>query len=101
MKTIENYIEAAIKKGYKFEAYTNICSNYCNLNDDLNMGTDETHFGFTKDNKVWFWFAQANYPEFKDLKPYVRFNHRYNTINGSTIKSSKQGCKAEKLLEVR
>ena len=100
MKSIENYIEAAIKKGYKFDAYTNVCSKYSDLNESLNGGSNETHFGFTKDDKVWFWFSQFNFPENEDFIPFVRFCHRYNTINGATIKSFKQGLKAEKILEV-
>ena len=100
MKSIENYIEAAIKKGYKFDAYTNVCHKYMDLNDYDNMGTNESHFGFTKDDKVWFWFKQYNFPGIEDVKPFVSFCHRYNTINGATIKSFKQGCKAEELLEL-
>ena len=100
MKSIENYIDAANKKGYKFEAFTNVCSKYSDLNDSFNMGTQESHFGFTKDDKVWFWFSQSNFPGIEDYKPFVRFCHRYNTINGATIKSFKQGWKAEEILEV-
>ena len=61
MKSIENYIDAAIKKGYKFDAYTNVCHKYMDLNDYDNLGTNESHFGFTKDDKVWFWFTQSNF----------------------------------------
>ena len=42
MKSIENYIDTS-KKRYKFDAYTNVCHKYMDLNDYDNLGTNENN----------------------------------------------------------
>ncbi len=100
MENINTLINAAIEKGYQFEAYTNVCSRHSKLNDFYNLGTDKSHFGFTKDGNVWFWFSQQNYKS-NDFAPIVFFDHRYNTVNGHTMYSFKQESKAKEFLGLR
>lgn len=102
MTSISTLIQAAIDKGYQFDAFTNICSKYSDLTDTYNDGTDTSHFGFTKDGNVWFWFTMQNYPDCNlDIAPISYFDHRYNTINGYTMKSWKTRNKAFALLGLR
>lgn len=101
MTTISTLIQAAIDKGYQFDAFTNVCSRFSNLNDYFPDGTDTSHFGFTKDGKVWFWFKIQNFKDYADLNGHLFFDHRYNTINGHTMKSYRQEYKAMELLGLR
>lgn len=100
MENLNTLITAAIEKGYKFEAYTNICGKYTDLTDSFNGGTDKSHFGFTKDGKVWFWFYQPNYKS-SDFDSMAYFDHRYNTINGHTMYSFNQQWKSLEFLGLR
>lgn len=102
MKNINTLITAAIEKGYKYEAYTNVCGKYTDLTDSFNDGTDKSHFGFTKDGNVWYWFSMQNYPDTDlNLETYTFFDHRYNTINGHVMKSWNQQKKAFEFLGLR
>lgn len=100
MENLNTLITAAIEKGYKFEAYTNVCSRHSKLNDSFNMGTNRSHFGFTKDGNVWYWFYQPNYRT-SDFEHMASFDHRYNTVNGHTMKSFNQKWKAFEILGLR
>ena len=93
--TLQELHKAATEKGYKYELFSNKFKYYGGLRkpslETQCEGTRETVFGFSKDDKVWFWFKSFD-------GDYVFFDHRYNCINGSTIKSLKQGWNAKYIL---
>lgn len=101
MENLNTLITAAIEKGYKFEAYTNVCRNRFNINESFNGGTNKSYFGFTKDGNVWYWFSQQSFETTYNEDSYVFFDHRYNTINGHKMFSFNQEWKAKKFLGLR
>jgi hypothetical protein len=93
--TLQELHKAATEKGYNYQLFSNKFKYYGGLRkpslDTQYEGTRETFFGFTKDDKVWFWFNIIE-------DDFILFDHRYNAVNGSTIKSIKQEWNAKYIL---
>lgn len=86
--TLQELHNAATEKGYNYQLFSN---KFKYSLETQYEGTQETFFGFTKDDKVWFWFNVIE-------DDFIVFDHRYNCVNGSTIKSIKQGWNAKYIL---
>lgn len=86
--------KAATKKGFKYELYSTKFNYYRMGKPSIENQIEadkHTYFGFTKDNKVWFWFNILE-------DDFILFDHRYNTVNGSIIKSIQQEWNAKYIL---
>ena len=96
--TLQQLASAVTEKGYKFQLYTNRFKYIGGLRRPSSKtqieGTKETFFGFTKDDKVWFWFNVIE-------SDFIIFDHRYNCVNGSIIKSVKQEWNAKYILGIQ
>lgn len=92
--TFKDLLNAATEKGFEYQLFSNKFDYWALSTPSIETqleGSKETVFGFTKDGIVWFWFKSFD-------GEYVFFDHRYNTNNGSNIKSIKQGWNAKYIL---
>lgn len=86
--TIENIVDYAIKNKKKFDAYS---PKFDRWNTELH----DEHFpksfvGVELKPNVWFWWEQ--------MGELLFFSHRYNRVNGSTIKTFKKGWDAKEMI---
>lgn len=101
-ETLNTYCKNAINKGFKFKYFTVFNEKVSRWGKELKEAyIKDTYFGFTKDGNIWFWF-RVNTEFCKDgLKPYVFFQHRFNSATGKYIKSINQQWNAKYILGIQ
>lgn len=81
MHTFEEIYNAAIEKGFKIEAYSNVFDRWGD------RGIEETTVQVS--NKFAIWFTWSGYP-IAGEEPYMFFRGRYNQNNGANQKTFKK-----------
>lgn len=81
MKNIEKFVNAAREKGFDFEAYSHCINSY----GDFSTFLSKSYFGFTPDNKRWYWFYSTKIH--KDKPNYWYFDKVYYTGTGASYKT--------------
>lgn len=86
MESIENFVNAAREKGFDFEAYSHCIDSY----GDFSTFLSKSYFGFTPDNKKWYWFYASNIIQDKLEKVHWFFDKVYYTGTGASYKTYKK-----------